>query len=107
MGKNSTIKSLGRVIANVVVHKITLKYGSKPESRGKTSNEINAYRDNAIDTAQEFNWNDEDKSRIKIEVFEEFNRKMKSKYSDINFPMEDAEKMIDETINECGLSLME
>lgn len=95
--------SLGRIIGNVVVHKIILKYGSKPESRGKTSNEIIAYRDNAIETAQEFNWNEKDKEEIKIEAAKNFHNKMNLKYSDVKFSIEEAEKLIDETIEECGI----
>lgn len=101
MGKNRTIKSLGKVIGNIVVHKITLKYGDKPESSDHTFSEIIAYRDNAIGIAQEFNWNNSDKIRIKQEALKEFTRKMKIKYPDIKFPIEEANKIIIETIKEC------
>ena len=98
MGKNRTIKSLGKVIGNIVVHKITLKYGNKPESRGHTSSEIIAYGDNALEIAQEFNWNDLDRALIKQEVLSEFNKKMQTKYSDIKFPTNEVNEIIEETI---------
>ena len=32
MGKNKLIKSLGKRIGNIVIHKILMKYTNKPES---------------------------------------------------------------------------
>lgn len=101
MGKNRTIKSLGKNIGNIVTHKITLKFGNKPLSNNHTSSEIETYRDNAMIIAQEFNWNDSDKTKIKLETMKVFKKKMKEKYSHIKFPMEEATKTMDETIKEC------
>ena len=41
MGKNKAIKSIGRVIGNIVVHKITFKYTNNPESRNHIFSEKN------------------------------------------------------------------
>ena len=101
MGKNKTINSLGRVIGNVVVHKVVLKYGKKAESENHTSSEIVAYRDTAISIGMEFNWNDKDKTEIRKEVHDFFIKKMNEKYSHIKYFSKDAENIIDETIEEC------
>ena len=96
MGKNRIIKSLGKVIGNVVVHKITLKYGNKPDSKHHTSSEIINYRDEGVEIAREFNWNDSDKIRIKQEALKEFNKKMQKKYSDVKFSRKEADETIEE-----------
>jgi hypothetical protein len=101
MGKDRTIKSLGKVIGNVVVHKVVLKYGKKAESENHTSSEIVAYRDTAIGIGMEFNWNDNDKIDIRKEVHNFFIKKMSEKYSHIKYPIKNTEDMIDETIKEC------
>ena len=68
MGKNSIIKSLGKIIGNVVVHKILVKYTNRRESISKMTEEIGAYRGNAIEIAEEFNWNEKDKIKIRQEA---------------------------------------
>lgn len=100
MGKNRIIQSLGKVIGNVVVHKIILKYGNKMESKNRLSYEIISYRDNAIGISHEFNWNDSDKDRVKEEALNEFNNRIK-KYPDVIFPASEIDKFLDETIKEC------
>jgi hypothetical protein len=101
LGKDRAIKSLGRIIGNVVVHKIVLKYGKKTESDSHTSYEIVAYRDTAIRIGEDFNWNNYDKVEIRKEVYDFFIKKMNKKYSQIQYPKKDANDIIDETINEC------
>lgn len=100
MGKNRIIKILGNIIGNIVVHKILVKYTNKPESIPHLSEEVGTYRDNALETAQEFNWNEKDKSRIKQEALKKFKKDMKRYYSDVKFPINEPEKLIDETIEE-------
>jgi hypothetical protein len=100
MGKNRTIQSLGKVIGNIVVHKIILEYGNKPESRSHISSEIIAYGDNALEIAGEFNWNDSDKIMIKQEILKEFHKKMQTKYSDIKFPAAVVDEIVGETLKE-------
>ena len=102
MGKNKAIKSIGRVIGNIVVHKITFKYTNKPESRNHIFSEIGTYRDNALEIAQEFNWNEADKQRIKEESVKEFSRRIK-KYKDVKFPVEEVDELIDETLKEVNI----
>lgn len=99
MGKNRIIKSLGNIIGNVVLHKIKLKHTNRPESVDHLFSEIGTYRDNALEIAQEYNWNESDKQRIKQESIKEFKKRIK-KYKDVKFPLKEVEKFIDETINE-------
>jgi|SRR3989344_4709099 len=102
MGKNKAIKSIGRVIGNIVVHKITFKYTNNPESRNHIFSEIGTYRDNALEIAQEFNWNEADKQSIKEESVKEFNRRIK-KYNDVQYPEKEVSELIEETIKESFL----
>ena len=100
MGKNRIIKILGNIIGNVVCHKILVEYTNKPESIHHLSEEIGTYRDNALEIAQEFNWSDKDKIKIKREALKNFSKRIK-KYEDVKFPISEVKKFIDETIKEC------
>jgi len=100
MGKNKIIKTLGNVLGNVIVHKILVKYTNKPESVHYVTEEIGTYRDNALEIAQEFNWNSKDENKIKQEILKNFKKRIK-KYKDVKFPISEVNKLIDETIKEC------
>lgn len=101
MGKNRLIKSLGKRIGNLVIHKILMKYTNKPESLHSLKSEVDEYRDNVMESSQEFNWNDKDKAEIKSLALDKFNKDMKVYYGDVKFPKEEPEKTADETIEEC------
>jgi hypothetical protein len=103
MGKNRIIKSLGNIIGKIVVHKILVNYTNKPESVNHLSGEIGAYMDNAIETAQEFNWNEKDKSKIKQDALKKFKKDMERYYPDVKFPSDGIDEIIDKTIAECGI----
>lgn len=100
MGKNRTIKILGNIIGNIVVHKILIKHTNKPESTSHLTKEVGVYGENASEIAQEFNWNDEDKLKIHAEALKKFNHNMRQYYSDVVFPEDEVPISIDETIDE-------
>lgn len=101
MGKNKLIKSLGKRIGNTVVHKILMKYTNKPDSVPFLKAEAESYRDNVLESSQDFNWNDKDKGEIKALALEKFNKDMENFYEEVKFPEKEPEKLIDETIEEC------
>ena len=101
MGKNRIIKSLGKKIGNVVIHKILVKHTNQPESLKHLENEVESYRDSAIETSQEFNWNEKDKVRIKQEALKRFKKDMKRYYKDVKFSNSEVKRVLDETIKEC------
>ena len=103
MGKNRIIKILGNIIGNIVVHKILVKYTNRPESINHLSEEVGTYRDSAIETAQEFNWNEVDKNRIKQESLKKFKKDMEKYYPDVKFPANEPEKLADETLKEVNI----
>lgn len=100
MGKNRIIKILGNVVGNIAVHKILLRHTNKPESINHLKSEIETYRDNSLEIAGEFNWNQEDKKRIKSEALKKFNKDIKKYYSDVAFPAKEPKKLIEETLGE-------
>ena len=100
MGKNRTIKILGNIIGNIVVHKILVQHTNKPESIRHMIKEVGVYGENASEIAQEFNWNDEDKIKINEEALKKFNRNMKQYYPDVVFSEDEVPISIDETIEE-------
>ncbi len=100
MGKKSVIKSLWNVLGNIITHKILERYTNKPESLHHLKSEIIAYSDNASDLAKQFNWNDSEVEEIKLGTLSNFERNMKKYYPDVKFPIQEAEQLISETIDE-------
>ena len=98
MGKNSVLKTLGKRIGNIVLHKMLAKYTNKPESLGHLINEENEYRAVAIIEARKFNWDGSDKEELKITAIEFFRNKSTKKYPDVKFPLKEAEALINEEI---------
>ncbi|OGJ21592.1 hypothetical protein A3K73_02865 [Candidatus Pacearchaeota archaeon RBG_13_36_9] len=93
MGKNRVIKSLGKNIGNLVVHKILAKYTNNPEAVEHLRHEIIAYRENTKEIAESFNWNDSEIAEIKLEAMDALEKEMHRDYPDVNFPMEEAERL--------------
>ena len=100
MGKKSAIESLSRIIANVVVHEILLKYTNKPESISHLDYEVNEYRDTAISRAEKFNWNESEKEDIMLKALDIFKKKMIKEYVDVKFPIKEAERFLNNVLTE-------
>ncbi|MEK6882825.1 MAG: hypothetical protein AABY22_24595 [Nanoarchaeota archaeon] len=98
MGKNSSLKTLGKRIGNIVLHKMLIKYTNKPESISHLINEENEYRAAAIIDAKKFNWNEGDKQELRIIAIGFFENKSIKKYFDVNLPLEEAKTLIDQEI---------
>jgi len=103
VGKKSAIDSLSKIIANVVVHKTLLKWTNKPESVNHLNYEVIEYRDTAMSRTDEFNWNKSDKEKIKLNAIKHFKKKMARKYKDVKFPMKEAIKFLNQTMEEIGI----
>jgi|SRR3989338_7102064 len=100
MGKNEIIKSLSKVIANISLHKLIVIHTKKPESIHFLESEIVEYRNVAQTKAQEFNWNDYEKEKIQTLSLKILLKLKKKKYTDIEFSIKEAEKIILETIED-------
>jgi hypothetical protein len=100
MGKNRAIKILGNVFGNIVLHKILVKHTNKLESLHHLKSEVEAYRDNALEQSGEFNWNASDIEEIKLEALTSFKSDIKKYYPDVKFTIEEAENLVEETIEE-------
>ena len=100
MGKDRTIKILGGVLGNIVLHKILVRHTNKFESLSHLKKEVEAYRDNASEWASQFNWNEEDLEKIKLEALNNLDKDMKRTYSDVKFSKEEAEQLVEETLKE-------
>ncbi len=106
MGKKSAISSLSKIIANITVHKILLKYTNKPESMSHLSYEVAEYRNTAISRAEEFNWNERDKEEIRAGALKHFKRKIVGRYKDVEFSMKDAIRLLDGVMGEVGMGVV-
>lgn len=102
MGKNSLIKSLSRVIGNVVMHKLLLVHTNKPESIHHLFGEVMEYGAEAFEKSQEFNWNEKDIEEIRTKAITRVNN-LSVKYSDVKLNDEEIERLINETIDELML----
>src|SRR3989344_4067687 len=103
MGKNSVIITLGRRIGHVILHKMLIKYTNRPESKHHLEVEEITYRDSAIKDSRQYNWNEKDKKELRDIAMEFIIDKSNKKYPDVNFPREEAERLVDEEIRELGL----
>ncbi len=102
MGKNSAIKSLGKVIGNVAMHKLLVEHTNKPESLGHLIAEINEYTANALEKSQEFNWNGSDLVEIREKAVSRV-KNLSENYWDVHFNLDEVEGMVDGLIDELGL----
>ncbi len=96
MGKNRDIESLIRIIANTIVHEIVRKHTNKPESGHFLSAEVIEYRGQIGKTAEQHNWNEQDKERIKEEAKIKAKEKLQTKYPDVAFSQEEVNNLVDE-----------
>lgn len=100
MGKNNTIKSLSKVIANISLHKLIVIHTNKPESKSFLEFEIIEYKSLAQIKAQKFNWNESDKKIIYDTSLKILKNMKENKYPDISFSDKEAEKIVFETIKD-------
>lgn len=100
MGKKSRIKSLAKITANIVMHKILVKYTNKPESIHFLNSEIIEYRHVAVNISEEYNWNSQDIENIKSNAIKLLTIGMNKKYPDVKFPISEAENLVEETLKE-------
>ena len=103
MGKNSALKTLGRRLGNIVLHRMLVKYTNKPESVSHLANEETEYRAAAIIDAKKFNWNEKDKQELKIVAIGFFKNKSIKRYKDVKLPLEEAKTLISQEIIDLNL----
>ena len=98
MGKNTALKTLGRIIGNIVLHKMLSKYTNKPESTGHLENEEIEYRTAALINAKKYNWNETDKQEIEAIAINFFENKRAKKYPDVTLTIAEAKALINQEI---------
>lgn len=103
MGKNSALRTLGKRIGNVVLHKLLVEHTNRPESRRHLQSEEIEYRSAALRDAWEYHWNEEEKQILKKQALEFILEKRSTKYDDVAFSLREAEKLVDDEINGLGL----
>ncbi len=99
MGKNRIRKIIGGLIAGMTAHKILAEHTNRPESIHHLEIEINNYRENISDIIKKFNWGDIDKEIIKREAERILHNEFKKPhFSDIKFPEEEKDIILDDII---------
>ena len=99
MGKNKVVRSLGKIIGNVAMHKILLNHTNKPESKNHLSHEVIEYSADAYEKTLLFNWNEKDKIEIKKIAMSRV-RNLSKNYPDVVFDEKEVIIFIEETIDE-------
>jgi len=84
MGKNSSIKSLGKCIGNVVFHELLLRHTKFPESKKHIIDEIKDYGFDVNLKAKEYNWTEEEKAEIENKAFNRVINRTKN-YPDLEY----------------------
>lgn len=100
MGKNRDRESLIRLMVNTIVHEIVFKYTNRLESRHFLSAEIIEYRGQAGKMIEQHYWDEDDKRDIRKKLLKKIKEKMGKKYSDVDFSIEEAEKLVDMEMKE-------
>ncbi len=101
MGKKGTIKIIAGLMGGMTAHAILIKYTNRPESVNHLKSEIDNYKGTISDYIEEFNWNEDDRKRIKEESLKSFKNELKEPhFSDVKFPMSEALELIDKTLKE-------
>lgn len=101
MGKNRIIKILGRLIAGMAAHKILEKYTNKKESLNHLRQEVDNYRGNISNFISEYNWNENDKKRVKNEALRILILELKKEhFSDVSFPGEEVNIILENVLKE-------
>ncbi len=103
MGKERSTKSLSRIIGNIAIHKALVQHTKKPESKNFLEKEIIEYRDAIIKKSVSYNWNQEDKAKIRKEALKYAKNRKENKYSDANISVDELEHEIEEITKEMGL----
>jgi poly(3-hydroxyalkanoate) synthetase len=101
MGKNRTIKIIGRLIGGMTAHKILERHTNKIESLNHLRTEVDNYRENVFSFINEFNWSQKDKEAIREESLKNLKNELKQPhFNDVKFPEDEPEKLINETLKE-------
>ena len=103
MGKEAHIKSLSKVIGNMAIHKALAEHTNKPESKNFLEKESIEYRDIIIKKSVSYNWNHEDKEKIKRSALKQAANKKENKYADAHISVKELKQEIEEIIKELGL----
>lgn len=99
MGKDRVIKILANLIGKTAAHKILVKHTNKPDAINHMLSEIENYGAVLSDYLLEYNWNSEDKEKIKKESEKSLIKELKENhFLDVNFPSSEKSKILDETI---------
>ena len=93
------MKSLGRCIGNIALHKILVRYTNRPESEKHLRDEIRDYGEDSFEKAKYFNWNSEEKIEIRAKAIKEMENLLPN-YPDIKFNKNEIIELIDETMEE-------
>lgn len=98
MGKTHTLKTFGKRIGNVVLHRLLIAHTNRPESMSHLQSEEVEYRGAALKDAQDYHWNETEKKMLKRQTIEFIRHKRDTKYEDVQFSSSEAEKLVDEEL---------
>lgn len=101
MGKSDSIRRLAKLIGGMTAHKILEEKTNRPESANHLRSEISNYGGQIPELMTEYNWNREDKQKIKEESVKALSKELKkAHFSDVFVSEKDIKYFLDSTIKE-------
>lgn len=103
MGKNKSILNLGKFIGNTAIHQIAILKTNKPESVNFLIKESDNYRNLAFQHLRDYNWNQQDKEKIKAEAVDYMKKKRDFKYSDMKISDKEIELELSKVMQDLNI----
>ena len=100
MGKNRDRESLIRFIVITIVHEIVLANTNRQESEHFLNSEVIEYRSQTEKSADNYNWNNEDRKYIEEKALKMIKERLAVKYSDVSYSEQELKSLLNEFIEE-------
>ena len=100
MGKHQDRESLTFSIVKTIVHEIVARHTNRPESVHFLRSEVTEYRSQTEKSADNYNWNMDDKKYIEEKALKMIKERLAVKYSDVSYSEQELKSLLNEFIEE-------
>lgn len=100
MGKHQGRESLIFSIVKTIVHEIVARHTNRPESVHFLRSEVTEYRSQTEKSADNYNWNIDDKKYIEEKALKMIKEKLARKYSDVSYSEQELRNVLSEFMDE-------
>jgi|SRR3989344_545823 len=100
MGKHQDRESLIFSIVKTIVHEIVARHTNRPESVHFLRSEVTEYRSQTEKSADNYNWNNEDRKYIEEKALKMIKERLAVKYSDVSYSEHELSKILSDFMEE-------